>query len=127
MKLCNTTGAARRTAHIVSLSAFAAALAACAHHAPATIRDNTTIISGRSTAHQSAADATRTVLIEAAAITVDHGYRYFCLETPVRPGADVTIHVYGKGEIDERTPNVYDADAIGAGQMPAPALAGNKP
>src|SRR5207302_7780654 len=100
----------------------AVALAACAHHAPAAIHGNTTVISGRNTAHASAADATRTVLVEAAAIAVDHGYRYFELMTPVRPGADVTIRVYGNGNIDVGTANIYDADAIAAGQMPTQSV-----
>jgi hypothetical protein len=98
----------------------AAALAGCAHHAPATIHGDTAVISGRSTAHESAADARQTVFVEAAAIAVDHGYRYFQILTPVRPGADVTIRVYGKGEIDPRASNVIDADAVAAGQMPRP-------
>jgi len=92
-------------------------LSGCAHHAPATIHGNTTVISGRNTAHASAADARRTVLVEAAAITVDHGYRYFEVMTPVRPGADVTIRVYGQREIDAGAPNVYDANAIASGQL----------
>ena len=63
----------------------------------------------------------RTVLVEAAAITVDHGYRYFRFMTPVRPGADVTVRLYGKGEVDPEMTNVYDADAIAAGQIPTGA------
>lgn len=96
-------------------------VASCAHHAPATIHDQTTVISGHNTVHASAADARETVLIEAASITVDHGYRLFQLMTPIRPGADVTIRVYGKGEVDPHAPNVYDADAIAAGRMPGSA------
>jgi hypothetical protein len=92
-------------------------LAGCAHHAPAAIHGNTTVISGRNTAQASAADTRRTVLVEAASITVDHGYRYFEVMTPVRPGSDVTIRVYGQRENDPRTPNVYDAIAIAAGQL----------
>lgn len=67
------------------------------------------------------ADARETVLIEAASITVDHGYRFFKLMTPVRPGADVTIRVYGQREIDPHVPGVYDANAIAAGQIPIAA------
>jgi len=102
-------------------------LTGCAHHAPASIRGNTAVISGHNTAQASTADATRTVLVEAAAIALDHGYRFFELMTPVRPGADVTIRVFGKGEIDEGIPNVYDADAIEAGRMLAPARPVNRP
>ena len=95
-------------------------LVGCVHHAPATIHDRTTVISGHNTIHASGAEATRTVLVEAAAITVDHGYRFFRLMTPIRPGADVTIRLYGTGEIDPQTPNVYDAVAVAAGRVPLP-------
>jgi hypothetical protein len=102
-------------------------LVGCAHHAPATINGNTAVISGRNTVQASAADTRRTVLTEAAAITVDHGYRFFEVMTPVRPGADVTIRVYGNGEIDAAAPNVFDAHAIAAGQMQAPARSAAPP
>ena len=104
---------------LVALCVFA--LAGCAHRAPATIHDQTAVISGHNTVHASMADARETVLIEAASITVDHGYRFFKLLTPVRPGADVTIRVYGQREIDPHVPGVYDADAIAAGQIPIAA------
>jgi hypothetical protein len=93
-------------------------LAGCAHHAPATIHDRVAVISGHNTAHATTAGAVQTVLIEAAAITVDHGYRFFRLMTPVRPGANVTVRVYGNGEIDPHATDAYDAYAIAAGQMP---------
>jgi len=92
-------------------------LAGCVHHAPASIHDGTAVISGHNTLHASVSDARETVLIEAASITLDHGYRYFQLVSPIRPGADVTIRVYSKGEIDPRAPNVYDANDIAAGKM----------
>lgn len=104
---------------MASATAFAAiiALTGCVHRAPPSVHDQTAIISGHNTIHTSMADARQTVLIEAAAITVDHGYRLFKVITAIRPGSDVTIHVYGAGEIDPAAPNVYDAHAIAAGQM----------
>lgn len=100
---------------------LAGALAGCAHRAPALSHNETAVISGRNTAHASVRDAMQTVLLEAAAITVDHGYRFFRLTTPVRPGADVTIRVYRYDGIDPDASGVYDADAIAAGQLPAAA------
>jgi hypothetical protein len=100
-------------------------IAGCAHRAGATIHDDTTVISGHNTIHANPSIAMRTVLVEAAAITVDHGYRYFQLMTPVRPGADVIIRLYGKGDVGPQMPNVYDANAIAAGQIPgAPSRIG---
>jgi hypothetical protein len=90
----------------------------CAHRAAATIRDGTTTISGNNTVRMTASDTRRVVLIEAAAITVDHGYRLFEITTPIRPGADVAIRLYGKGEADPHASGVYDADAIAAGKLP---------
>ena len=98
-----------------ALSVFA--LTGCAHRAPASIHDDTALISGQNTVHATANGAMQTVLVEAAAITLDHGYRYFRLMTAVRPGADVTIRLYGAGEINPRTPDLYDADNVAAGKM----------
>ena len=95
----------------------ALALAGCIHRAPASIHDGSAVISGHNTVHASASDARETVLIEAASITLDHGYRYFQVMTPIRPGADVTIRVYGMGEINPHLPGVYDANDIAAGKM----------
>jgi hypothetical protein len=104
-------------------------LSACAHPAPAVLHGNTALISGRGTAHDNPGDAARKVFIEAAAITLDHGYRYFEIVDSadasstapapgVRPGADVTIRVFGAGEVRPQTPGVWDAQAIAAGQLP---------
>src|SRR5579871_571927 len=76
------------------------ALSGCIHRAPVSIHDDTALISGHNTVHASASEARQTVLVEAAAIALDHGYRYFQVMTQIRPGADVTIRVYGKGDID---------------------------
>jgi len=89
----------------------------CAHRASATIRDDTATISGHNTGHMTPSDARRVVLIEAAAITVDHGYRLFQVTMPIRPGVPVTVHLYGKGEIDQNASGVYDANAIAAGDL----------
>ena len=105
---------------VAELALCACVLAGCAHRAPPSVRNDTAVISGRNTVHASANETMRTVLVEAAAITVDHGYRYFKLMAPVRPGADVPIRVFGAGEAPD-APNVYDADAIAAGRLPAPA------
>src|SRR5690242_3491383 len=105
-----------RSLFVVAItSAFA--VSGCAHRAPALIRDGMTVISGYNTARANASEATQTVLVEAAAITIDHGYRYFQVLTRIRPGVDVTVHLYGKGEIDPHAPGVYDANDIAAGKM----------
>lgn len=94
------------------------ALSGCVHRAAATIRNDGTMISGHNTAHMSLSDARKTVLTEAAAITVDHGYRLFEIKTPIRPGANVVVRLYGAGDIDPHAAGVYDADAIAAGKLP---------
>jgi hypothetical protein len=117
-------------ARVLAVALFSAMLLGCAHHAPATLHQRLTVISGKGTAQDNARDAARKVLIEAAAITLDHGYRYFELVgapamssnssalPTIRPGADVTIKVFGAGEVDPRPPVVWDAQAIGAGELP---------
>jgi hypothetical protein len=105
-----------------------AVLEGCAHPAPATLHGRMAVISGRGTAGESVRDATQKIMIEGAAITLDHGYRYFEILAPamskpgaaIRPGADVTIEVYGTGEIDARRTGVFDADAIAAGHSDSP-------
>ena len=105
----------------LALALCGAVLFGCAHPAPAVFHQGTAVISGASTAHESARDARRKVFVEAAAITLDHGYRYFeIVGTPnaIRPGADVTIRVFGAGEAGPQKPGVWDAEAIGAGRFP---------
>ncbi|HWY14065.1 MAG TPA: hypothetical protein VNX86_02885 [Rhizomicrobium sp.] len=126
-KLIHMRGAAWR---VLAVGVFGVMLLGCAHHAPAVIRQRMVVISGKGTAQDNPKDAARKVLIEAAAITLDHGYRYFeivgaegmsanssALPT-IRPGTDVTIKVFGAGEVDPRPPSVWDAQAIGAGELP---------
>jgi len=80
-------------------------LGACASPAPALRDDGTATISGRDTAGLAAPDAERQVLLEAASITVDHGYQYFRILdsqgygalSRIRPGADVNIKVVADG------------------------------
>jgi hypothetical protein len=103
---------------IFAVTLGAAAAAGCAHPVHA-LHGRTAVVSGRGTAHDSLDGATRKVLVEAAAITLDHGYRYFEVTEPIHPGVDVTIQVYGAREIDPRAAGVYDAIAITAGQVPA--------
>ena len=103
-KLIHLRGAGRR---VLAVGVFGVMLLGCAHHAPATLHQRMTVISGKGTSQDNPKDAARKVLIEAAAITLDHGYRYFeivgapsmsldssALPT-IRPGADVTIKVFG--------------------------------
>lgn len=103
------------------------AASGCAHRASATIRDDTTTISGHSTAERSPAEARSIVLVEAASITLDHGYRLFRIETPIRPGAPVTIRLYREGEAGAGAPDVYDADAIAAGNFRSGSDSQNPP
>src|SRR5215469_7442400 len=93
-------------------------VAGCAHPIPA-LHGQSVVISGRGTVHDGLDDATRKVLVEAAAITLDHGYRYFEVTEPIRPGANVAIRLYGAREINPRAVGVYDASSIAAGQVPA--------
>jgi hypothetical protein len=105
------------------------ALSACAHHVRPMFNDRTVVISGKRTVGDSTGEATQKILIQAARLTLDHGFRYFRIAgsqnvpgrgdaLSIRPGADVTIEVYREGEIDRRSPGVWDAQNIGAGRMP---------
>jgi hypothetical protein len=115
---------------VMIIAMFGAMLLGCAHHAPAVLHQRMVVISGKGTAQDNPRGAARKVLIEAAAITLDHGYRYFeivgaegmstnssALPT-IRPSADVTIKLFGAGEVNPRPPLVWDAQAIGAGEIP---------
>ncbi len=104
-------------------------LSACMHAAPAMLNERTAVISGRETMGNSANEAIRRMLTKAAAMTLDHGFRYFQIVNsrstylnhdrvlPIRPGVDVTIKLYREGEISPRRPGVWDADKIAAGDM----------
>ena len=83
------------------------------------------VISGWNTAQDTADAATRKVLAEASAITLDHGYRYFEILNPIRPGAKETIRLYKAGEAPPASPNVHDATLVMVNQprphQPSPA------
>lgn len=105
------------------------ALSACAHPVPPMRNDRTVVISGKRTVGNNARDATQKILIQAARLTLDHGFRYFTIvgspiansirsrALSIQPGADVTIKVYREGEIDPRSANVWDAGNIAAGNL----------
>jgi hypothetical protein len=47
-------------------------------------------------------------MAEASRITLDHGYSYFEILGPIRPGATVTIRLYAAGERIPSTANAYN-------------------
>jgi len=100
-----------RTFQLWAAALAIAALAGCAHPVPA-LRGRDVMISGRNTAQDTVAAATRKVLSEAAAITLDHGYRYFEILGPIRPGAKVPVRLYLAGETAAAPPHIYDAMLI---------------
>jgi len=101
------------------------ALAGCVAHETPLRSDQTATLSGRKTAGMSMADTTRTVLIDAARIAVDHGGRYFSISTAsgLRPGTDVIVKVYQAGEVkpDARR-GLWDAEKILTQGVPVTAL-----
>lgn len=106
---------------------------------PPLAADRTAVIPGRVTAGLTGPDATRTVLQDAARITVDHGAQFFRLvrtdarqayDVPgygyniaIRPGAAVTIRVYQAGDVRADAPGVWDAEKILTSGVPDSALA----
>jgi hypothetical protein len=112
-------------------------LMACMNAAPPMLSERTAMISGRATANRNANDATEIVLVKAATMTLDHGFRYFQIvgsqsvvrdrdgNELIRPGANVTIKVYREGEIDPRTTGIIDAENIA--EHDATAIAGLSP
>lgn len=96
---------------------FAAAVAACASHAPPLAADHTVVVRGRLTAGLSPTDATKTVLVDAARLTVDHGFQYFRIVRAsyggaIRPGEDVTVKIFLKDDVRAGAPGLWDAQAI---------------
>jgi hypothetical protein len=99
-------------------------LVGCIHAAPPMLDAHTAEISGSATTGRSANDATEIVLFKAAAMTLDHGFRYFQIvgtdnvvadrsgNELIRPGANVTIKLYRQGEIDPRSTGIVDAEYI---------------
>ena len=88
---------------------------ACMHAAPPMLTERTAVISGHLSSGRTANDATEIVLFKAAAMTLDHGFRYFQVigsdsvfadrggNELIRPGSNVTIRVYRPGDIDPRS------------------------
>jgi hypothetical protein len=103
------------------------ALSACVSTAPKMLNDRLAVITGRDTVRDNINNATRKTLVKAAAMTLDHGFRYFQIVgapesargdvTFVRPGADVTIKLYRQSEINPQRPGVWDAESIAAGKL----------
>lgn len=100
-------------------------LAGCAHHLRPMPDAHAIVVSGRSTANDDAALASRKIMVAAARVTLNHGFRFFRIAgSPrgaaplIQPGADVTIEVFRDGEIDPRAPGVWDALTIGSGEVP---------
>lgn len=92
-------------------------LSACMHKAPAMYNEHTAVISGRGTASDSEDDAIRETLAKAAAMTLDHGFRYFQIASPIKPGVNVAINVYRDGEINPKKPGIWDAERIAQGDI----------
>ena len=109
-----------RVSRISLILALVATLAGCAHHQPVWSQETVIRIPGKASQGLPPGSVLSRMLILAARTTVDHGYRYFELMSPVRPGVDVPIRVFGSGESPHAS-NVYDADAIAAGQLPTAA------
>jgi hypothetical protein len=97
---------------------------ACMHAAPPMLTERTAVISGHLSSGRTANDATEIVLFKAAAMTLDHGFRYFQVigsdsvfadrggNELIRPGSNVTIRVYRPGDIDPRSTGIIDAEYI---------------
>ncbi|HEV7924381.1 MAG TPA: hypothetical protein VGR14_03440 [Verrucomicrobiae bacterium] len=95
--------------------------------APKMLDDRLAVISGRDTVGDNISNATRKTLVKAAAMTLDHGFRYFQIVGAtesvrgdvsfVRPGVDVTIKLYRQSEINPQRPGVWDAENIAAGKL----------
>src|ERR1700692_2780405 len=114
-------------------------IAGCFAPPPARRDDGTAVISGHDTAGYSASNAVRRTLLQAARVTVDHGFRYFQIvdsrrqyagysdraSSPglgnswavggaslINPGVDVTIRAFRSGEISTRGAGIWDAQEI---------------
>jgi hypothetical protein len=112
-------------------------LAGCASPVPPLGPDQTAVIPGSATADQDPDGATRTVLLGAARLTVDHGFQYFQIVRPqsavlyggpgyggpITPGADVTIKVYQKDAVPFAAQGLWDANKLLAEGVPDSALA----
>ena len=119
------TAARRGLGRPILLTALCAlALSACAHPIAPMRNDHTIMISGKRTAGNSDREAAQKMVIAAARMTLDHGFRYFEFvgaansygsgPPAIRPGVDVTIRVY---RTDPHRPGVRDAESVAAGAL----------
>jgi hypothetical protein len=115
---------------------LAVALSACIGPAPSLKASRVATISGRETAGLNSVDATRKALLDAAKLTVDHGFRYFMIirtsNPPIghsgpgtsraqsipalssaasilAPGTDITIKTFRVGEVGRNRAGIWDA------------------
>ncbi len=103
--------------------------AACISRAPPMLDARTAVIPGRATAGYDSHAALDAVLVQAAKMTVDHGFRYFRIADSeggnapsVRPGADVAIKVFRVGEVGPASPGIWDAQQILTEGVPRSAV-----
>jgi hypothetical protein len=117
----------RLSRSILIAGLYGFALSACMSAAPKMLDQRTAVISGRATVGDNPNNAARKTLIRAAAMTLDHGFRYFQIMrsqnsesiyggvSPIKPGVNVTIKLYREGEINSQRLGVWDAENIAAG------------
>jgi hypothetical protein len=113
-----------------------AVLCSCIGPAPRLKSGRIATISGHETAGLNSADASKKVLLEAARLTVDHGFRYFAIIGPPNPptkhsgpdisqarsipalssaasilvpGTDITIKTFRVGEVGRNRAGIWDA------------------
>ena len=107
IKLCLGTSDMRNRKAMFLALVCVGFLSACASDAPPLSDDRTAVVPGRDTKDLDPAEARRNALLEAARITVDHGYEYLVVlhrdawspsgpiragnDSAIRPGDDVTI------------------------------------
>lgn len=104
-----------------------AILAGCADPEPSMLDDQTAVISGSLTEGQSQPEAAKTVVTQAAIVTVDHGFQYFRIvrdpslpddstsprsTSAIQPGQDVTVKVFHAGDVAATDPGIWDAEKI---------------
>ncbi len=121
---CRTSG---RAALIGASLLCCLALAACAHPIRPMLGERTIQVSGRGIVGDRGA-AGNAMLVRAAQVTLDHGFRYFRVVSPpgamdqrgtllTPPGTTITIEVYRNGEVSGPGPSLQDAMAIAGGDL----------
>jgi hypothetical protein len=93
--------------HIFAAVLGSAVVANCAHPMMQ-LHGRDVVLTGSNTAQGSPDDATRIIMAEASRITLDHGYSYFEILDPIKPGAKVTIRLYAAGESIPPAAKVYN-------------------